>query len=62
MLWTALHGLVSLYNDHGAIPWPPLDGLLTDLISLHTGRPAAEIGALLPQGEGASGPAGLRGP
>ncbi|MGP3938503.1 MULTISPECIES: TetR/AcrR family transcriptional regulator [Streptomyces] len=61
MLWTALHGLVSLYNDHGTIPWPPLDGLITDLLSLHTGRPAAEIEALLPQGEGASGPAGLRG-
>ncbi|MBP2067536.1 hypothetical protein J2Z30_008602 [Streptomyces iranensis] len=49
MLWTALHGLVSLYNDHGNIPWPPLDDLIADLLSLHTARPAAEIAALLPQ-------------
>lgn len=47
LLWTALHGLVSLYNDHGAIPWPPLNVLLADLISLHTDRQAAEIAALL---------------
>ncbi|MGW0193977.1 TetR/AcrR family transcriptional regulator [Nonomuraea sp. NPDC003201] len=47
MLWIALHGLVSLYNDHGALPWPPLDELIANLISLHTGRPATEIGALL---------------
>jgi hypothetical protein len=49
MLWTALHGLVSLYNGHGNIPWPPLDDLLAGLISLHSGHPAAEIAALLPQ-------------
>ncbi|PPS91382.1 HTH-type transcriptional repressor FabR [Streptomyces sp. MH60] len=48
LLWTALHGLVSLYNDHGNLPWPPLDDLLTDLISLHTARPAADIAPLLP--------------
>ncbi|MFG2398441.1 TetR/AcrR family transcriptional regulator [Streptomyces lydicus] len=47
MLWTALHGLVSLYNDHGALPWPPLDDLIAQVISLHTGRPAAEVTALL---------------
>jgi AcrR family transcriptional regulator len=47
LLWTALHGLVSLYNDHGNIPWPPLDDLLADLLSLHTARPIAEIAALL---------------
>lgn len=47
LLWTALHGLVSLYNDHGNIPWPPLTGLLADLLSLHTGRPGAEIAKLL---------------
>ncbi|MFI0224790.1 TetR/AcrR family transcriptional regulator [Streptomyces lydicus] len=47
MLWTALHGLVSLYNDHGALPWPPLDDLIAHVISLHTGRPAAEVTALL---------------
>ncbi|MFI1753325.1 TetR/AcrR family transcriptional regulator [Streptomyces sp. NPDC020571] len=48
LLWTSLHGLVSLYNDHGNLPWPPLDDLLTDLISLHTARPAADIAPLLP--------------
>lgn len=47
LLWTALHGLVSLYNDHGNIPWPPLNDLLADLLSLHTGRPVAEIAALV---------------
>lgn len=51
MLWTALHGLVSLYNDHGNIPWPPLDDLVADLLGLHTGRPAAEIATLLPGSE-----------
>ncbi|WP_235215266.1 TetR/AcrR family transcriptional regulator [Phaeacidiphilus oryzae] len=47
MLWTAMHGLVGLYNDHGDLPWPPLDDLLAQLLALHTGRPAAEIAALL---------------
>ena len=47
LLWTALHGLVSLYNDHGKTPWPPLNDLLADLLGLHAGRPAAEIAALL---------------
>ena len=47
MLWTAMHGLISLYNDHGNLPWPPLDDLLADLLGLHTGRPAPEIAALL---------------
>lgn len=51
LLWTALHGLVSLYNDHGNIPWPPLNDLLADLLSLHAGRPAAEIADLLAQVE-----------
>ncbi|MFD7923589.1 TetR/AcrR family transcriptional regulator [Streptomyces sp. NPDC059740] len=51
MLWTALHGLVSLYNDHGNLPWPPLDELIADVVSLHTDRPAAEISALLNQHE-----------
>ncbi|MEU9153205.1 TetR/AcrR family transcriptional regulator [Streptomyces sp. NPDC048417] len=49
LLWTALHGLVSLYNDHGDIPWPPLNDLLGDLISLHTARPVADIAPLLPR-------------
>lgn len=49
LLWTALHGLVSLYNDHGNMPWPPLDDLLADLLSLHTARPVGEIAALLSQ-------------
>lgn len=48
MLWTAMHGLISLYNDHGTIPWPPLDDLIVDLLTLHTGRPAGEIAARLP--------------
>jgi AcrR family transcriptional regulator len=48
LLWTALHGLVSLYNDHGNIAWPPLDDLLAELLSLHTGRPVGEIAARLP--------------
>ncbi|EYT82166.1 TetR family transcriptional regulator [Streptomyces sp. Tu 6176] len=52
LLWTAMHGLISLYNDHGDMPWPPLDDLLADLISLHTARPAAEIAALLVQDGG----------
>lgn len=47
LLWTALHGLVSLYNDHGDIPWPPLNDLLADLLSLHARRPSAEIAKLL---------------
>ncbi|ATL29224.1 TetR/AcrR family transcriptional regulator [Streptomyces formicae] len=51
LLWTALHGLVSLYNEHGDMPWPPLDDLLADLIGLHTGRPAADIAGLLASGE-----------
>jgi hypothetical protein len=48
MLWTSMHGLISVYNDHGTIPWPPLDELIAELLSLHTGRPEAEIAALLP--------------
>lgn len=47
MLWTALHGLVTLYNDHGAIPWPPLNDLLANLLGMHTARPAGEIATLL---------------
>jgi hypothetical protein len=39
--------LVGLYNDHGVIPWPPLDELIANLIGLHAGRPAAEITALM---------------
>lgn len=52
LLWTGMHGLVTLYNDHGAIPWPPLNDLLADLLGLHTGRPAREIAALLNAAEG----------
>lgn len=47
MLWTALHGLVSLYNDHGTMPWPPLDDLITDVVALHTGRPATAVAPLV---------------
>lgn len=60
MLWTALHGLVSLYNDHGMMLWPPLNDLIADLVSLHTGQPAAEIASLLDQYEARSGPPALR--
>lgn len=50
LLWTALHGLVVLYNDHGELPWPPLDALIADVIGLHTGEPAAEVAARLAAG------------
>lgn len=47
ILWTAMHGLASLYNSHGDLPWPALDDLLARLLSLHTGSPAAEIKAII---------------
>ncbi|MFD5465001.1 WHG domain-containing protein [Kitasatospora sp. NPDC127059] len=47
LLWTALHGLVVLYNDHGELPWPPLDALIADVLGLHAGRPAEEVAARL---------------
>ena len=47
ILWTGMHGLVSLYNSHGNMPWPPLDHLLAQLLALHTGHAAAEIEPLL---------------
>ncbi|GAA0898532.1 MULTISPECIES: TetR/AcrR family transcriptional regulator [Streptomyces violaceusniger group] len=50
LLWTAMHGLISLYNDHGDLPWPPLDDLLADLIALHTARSAKEIADVLARG------------
>ncbi|MGQ4442058.1 TetR/AcrR family transcriptional regulator, partial [Streptomyces violaceoruber] len=50
LLWTALHGLVVLYNDHGELPWPPLDALIADVLGLHTGEPAAEVAARLAAG------------
>ena len=43
ILWTGLHGLVSLYNSHGNVPWPELDDLLAQLLGLHTGRTKSEI-------------------
>ncbi|MBO2458283.1 TetR/AcrR family transcriptional regulator [Actinomadura violacea] len=43
LLWTAMHGLITLYNDHGNVPWPSVDGLLAELIGLHAARPAIEI-------------------
>ncbi|MEV6480919.1 TetR/AcrR family transcriptional regulator [Streptomyces sp. NPDC051576] len=49
MLWTAMHGLIGLYNDHGDLPWPPLNDLLANLLSLHTGRPTDELATLLTQ-------------
>jgi AcrR family transcriptional regulator len=47
MLWTALHGLVSLYNEHGQIDWPPLNDLIISVLHLHTGRAVVEIEAAL---------------
>ncbi|MFB7493107.1 TetR/AcrR family transcriptional regulator [Streptomyces sp. NPDC056161] len=47
ILWTGMHGLVSLYNSHGNLPWPALDDLLAQLLSLHTGRPATRIEDLM---------------
>ncbi|GGF30873.1 TetR/AcrR family transcriptional regulator [Subtercola lobariae] len=39
LLWTGLHGLVTLYNGHGAIDWPDLDDLTDEVIRLHVNRP-----------------------
>ncbi len=50
LLWTGLHGLVVLHNDHGELPWPPLDALLADLLGLHAGRSAEEFAARLAAG------------
>jgi len=47
ILWTGMHGLVSLYNSHGNLPWPALDDLLAQLLSLHTGCTATEIEDLM---------------
>ncbi len=52
LLWSAMHGLILLYNDHGAMDWPPLDDLLAALIGLHAARPAAEVAARLPSDDG----------
>lgn len=43
LLWTALHGLVSLHNEHGQVDWPPLDMLIEQTLTLHTGLPQAAI-------------------
>ncbi|MCX5387419.1 TetR/AcrR family transcriptional regulator [Streptomyces sp. NBC_00083] len=43
LLWTALHGLVALYNAHGNMPWPDLTDLIAQTLALHTGRPVAEL-------------------
>jgi AcrR family transcriptional regulator len=47
ILWTGMHGLVSLYNSHGDMPWPTLDELLAQLLGLHTGCPATTIDDLI---------------
>ncbi|MBD0693402.1 TetR family transcriptional regulator [Streptomyces sp. CBMA123] len=46
LLWTALHGLVALYNAHGNMPWPDLTELIAQTLALHTGRPVGEIAEL----------------
>ncbi|WP_157887871.1 TetR/AcrR family transcriptional regulator [Frondihabitans sp. PAMC 28766] len=43
LLWTALHGLVALYNAHGNMPWPSLETLIAQTLALHTGRTVAAI-------------------
>lgn len=43
LLWTALHGLLSLYNEHGDVDWPPLAQLVTDTLTLHTGRARQDV-------------------
>ncbi|MFH8336358.1 TetR/AcrR family transcriptional regulator [Streptomyces sp. AM6-12] len=43
LLWTALHGLVALYNAHGNMPWPDITDLIAQTVALHTGRPVDEI-------------------
>ncbi|MET9499681.1 TetR/AcrR family transcriptional regulator [Streptomyces sp. NPDC006552] len=43
LLWTALHGLVALYNAHGNMPWPDLTDLIAQTLALHTGSPVDEI-------------------
>lgn len=47
ILWTGMHGLVSLYNSHGNLPWPAIDDLLTQLLSLHTGCTTTKINDLM---------------
>ncbi|MBS2554615.1 TetR/AcrR family transcriptional regulator [Catenulispora sp. NL8] len=54
ILWTGLHGLVSLYNSHGNVPWPALDDLLAQLLGLHTGRSKSEIEDIMAGGATAS--------
>ncbi|MFF9641113.1 TetR/AcrR family transcriptional regulator [Kitasatospora aureofaciens] len=46
LLWTALHGLVALYNAHGNMPWPDLTDLIARTLALHTGRPVDEVAEL----------------
>lgn len=42
LLWTALHGLVTLYNDHGGIEWPDLNDMTDQVICLHINRPQTD--------------------
>lgn len=54
LLWTALHGIVSLYNEHGKIDWPPVAQLVADTLTLHTGRPPGDIAAAVRSADGAT--------
>jgi AcrR family transcriptional regulator len=45
LLWTGLHGIVSLANDKAGMPWPPIDTLVIDLITLHTRQPRESVGS-----------------
>jgi hypothetical protein len=36
LLWTALHGLVTLRRDRPSFPWPPLAALINTLVDTQT--------------------------
>lgn len=42
MVWSALHGHVSLRIDRPHMPWPPLDPLITDLVARLVGLQRSE--------------------
>lgn len=47
LLWTGMHGLVALYNAHGAIDWPPLDDLTAKVLGKHASQPAPVVAKIL---------------
>lgn len=54
LLWTALHGIVALYNEHGGMPWPGLDHLVAATLALHTGRNEKDLLAVVADLRGAA--------